>query len=141
MIAVGNGDIYRTTDGAAWTHYTGLYMWFFDGPPNMAANGAGKVVAYGQDYGTAAYAFAYSSNHGASWAVRTVVAIGMPANSFAHGVFWDAAGNQFVALMRRGDLSQYAPGSHQIYTSPTGQNWTAGIVIPVVEAPPTQVID
>ena len=140
VIASLAGDVFVTSDGASWALNTSIYMWFRSGAPKLAANGSGRVVIYGQHYVTGDYAFAYSSNNGTSFTVRTVVAIGMPDFSVCHALFWDPVGDQFVAFIQRGDLSSSDP--YQIYTSPTGQNWAAGIVIPrVYDSNVVQVID
>ena len=139
IIAVHGGNIFISTNGAAWTLYAGLYNDVFTVPkgPRIAASGAGLVVAAGVEASSADYAFAYSSNHGTSWATRTQVAGGLPDLSDVKALFWDPVSTEFVVFVERGDIS----GTFQIYTSPTGQTWTAGIVIPEIVQAPTQVID
>ena len=127
IIAVHGGNIFIGTSGAAWTLYAGLYNDVFTVPkgPRIAASGAGLVVAAGVEASSSDYAFAYSSNHGGSWATRTQVAGGLPDLSNVKALFYDPVSVEFVAFVKRGDTDDF-----QIYTSPTGQNWTAGIVIP-----------
>jgi len=142
IISIANTEIYVSADGSAWTKYTGLfaytggYMQFSTVAPQMAANGTGRVVIIGQLASGGAYGFAYSTNHGASWTLRTQVAGGLPDTSDVWSIHWDDIGEQFVIFAVRGDT-----GTSQIYTSPTGQTWTAGIVIPDLVRSPTQVID
>ena len=142
IIAIANTEIYTSSDGAAWAKYTslfaytGAFMQFTTQAPQMAANGTGRVVIAGQLSSSGAYGFAYSANHGASWTLRTQVAGGLPDNSDVWSIHWDDVSAQFVVFAVRGDT-----GTSQIYTSPTGQTWTAGIVIPDLVRAPTQVID
>ena len=137
VIALQAGNIYVGSNGASWTRYTGLFVSFFAKGPKIAASGTGLVVAAGTVQSSGDYGFARSSNHGASWSLTTQVAGGLPDLSDVKALFWDPVSTEFVVFVERGDIS----GTFQIYTSPTGQTWTAGIVIPQIEVSPTQVID
>jgi hypothetical protein len=137
IIAVQGGTLFVSADGAAWTEYTGLRIQFFAKGPKMAASGTGHVVAAGTVWASGLWGFAYSANHGASWSLQSQIAGGLPDASEVYALFWDDIGEQFVVFVERGDI----PGTFQIYTSPTGQNWTAGLVIPDIVLPPVQVID
>ena len=130
VIAMAGSEIHVTADGATWTEYTGLYA------DLITANGAGRVVASGVIAIGSNYGFAYSSDHGTSWTTRTQVAGGIPDASTVYALFWDAVSAKFVVFVERSDTLTF-----QIYTSPTGQNWTAGLVIPEINVTPTQVID
>jgi hypothetical protein len=136
IIALQAGNIYVSADGAAWTRYTGLFVSFFAEGPKIAASGTGLVVAAGTVQSSGFPGFAYSANHGTSWALRDQPTAGIPDFSEVYALFWDAVDEQFVVFVVRGDT-----GTSQIYTSPTGQTWTAGIVIPDLVRSPTQVID
>lgn len=134
IIALNVGNIYVGSDGAAWTLYTGLYVSFSAEGPKIAASGTGLVVAAGTVTASGDRGFAYSANHGGSWTLRTQVAAGLPTSTEVYALFWD--GVKFVLFVKRTDT-----GDYQIYTSPTGATWTAGIVIPLILRSPTQVID
>ena len=129
IIAVANSKACVSSNGAAWTEYASVNIstGVGGGWPVMAANGTGRVVAIVTEVG-----LAYSSNHGASWTTVAGVAAGIPDGE-VYALYWGVA--QFVAFVRR------SSGAYQIYTSPTGATWTAGIVIPAIKLPPTQVID
>ena len=137
IIALKSGSIYVGADGATWTRYTGLFVSFNAEGPKIAASGTGLVVAAGTVQSSGFPGFAYSANHGTSWSLRTQVAGGLPDFSEVHALFFDTVGEQFVVFVERGDIS----GTFQIYTSPTGVTWTAGIVIPQIQRSPTKVID
>ena len=129
-------DIYVSSDGANWSRYTGLYNDFYAFGSALAADGAGKVVAIGSLTTSGEPGVAYSANHGASWSVRNWETAGIGTGEFpiAFGLFWDGA--KFVAFIYRPSLDVY-----QIVTSPTGATWTAGIIIPEIDAYPVQIID
>ena len=137
VIALQAGNIYVGSDGAAWTRYTGLFVSFFAEGPKIAASGTGLVVAAGTVQSSGDRGFAYSANHGTSWTLRDQPTAGVPDLSEVYALFWDLVSAKFVLFVERGDI----PGTFQIYTSPTGATWTAGIVIPQIERSPTQVID
>ena len=136
VLAVANALLHVSSNGAAWTQYPNLNIssGIGGGYAAMAASGTGLVVAYGTQTGTSDGAFAYSANHGASWALVTQAAAGLPATADSWSLFWNTTVTQFVIFVQDGS-------TYQIYTSPTGQNWTAGIVIPEIVQAPTQVID
>jgi hypothetical protein len=135
-VAFGSTDVLSTSDGAAWTTYSNFET-FASAPPFSAADGSGTILIAGNVVSTGDRAFLRSTNHGVSWATRTFVAAGIPNvsnSSESWGLFWDGA--QFVCLIKRDDLGEF-----QVYTSPTGLTWAAGIFIPNVEHYPTQIID
>ena len=127
------GDfMYITTDGATWTVPSGVNSFSGQGyEPRIATDGSGTVIATGF---TTQSVFARSTNDGASWSMRTFTDAGVPTDSGTHGIFWDGA--QFVCFVDRSDT-----GNYQIYTSPTGLTWTAGLIIPEIIEHVTQIID
>ena len=134
IIATHRGGIFVSSDGATWAHYPDVIIPTLAFSRPVAASGTGLVVVAGTIQSSGLRGFAHSGDHGATWATTTQVAGGIPDASVVFSLFWD--GVRFVGFIQRGDT-----GVYQIYTSPTGAAWTAGLVVPTIHKLPTQVID
>lgn len=135
LVFLSGRGIWRSTDGAAWTFCTGTDDYgYVSYPPLFASDGAGTVLFSATDSFTGYSLFGRSTNHGNTWSERTYVDAGIPDYSTPRGLYWD--GTQFVAVFHRDDTGEW-----QVFTSPTGLDWTPGILVPEVYRGVVRIID